>query len=64
MPEKWTGKLVGKMHNERVSQQDIADEVGMSRTYVCMVLNGQKRSPVAEKRFNEAFEAILKKRKG
>lgn len=63
MPEKWTGKLVGKMHNERVSQQDIADEVGVSRTYVCLVLNGQKRSPTAEKRFNEAFEAILKKRK-
>lgn len=63
MPEKWTGRLIGKMHNERVKRQDIANEIGVSKAYISQVLNGQKWSPTAEKRFNAAFEAILQKRK-
>ena len=29
MPEKWTGDLIGRMHNARVTRQDIATELGV-----------------------------------
>lgn len=63
MPEKWTGKLVGKMHNARVTGKELAEELGVSRPYVCQVLNGAKNRKNAEADFNAAFEAILQKRK-
>lgn len=44
MPEEWTGQLVGKMHNERITQGELANELGISKPYVSMILNG-RRSP-------------------
>lgn len=63
MPEKWTGDLIGRMHNARVTRQDIATELGVSKAYVCMLLNGQRTSPTAKKRLNDAFEAVKKAKK-
>lgn len=63
MPEKWTGDLVGKMHNERVSCIELAEELNMTKAYVSMVLNGKRTPPGAKERFEAAFEAILQKRK-
>lgn len=61
-PERWTGILVGKMHNERVSLQDMADEMGVSRSYVSQVLNGKKTPSGCRDRLEFAFESILEKR--
>lgn len=33
MPEKWTGVLIGKMHNARVSYDDLAAELGLTKGY-------------------------------
>ena len=63
MPEKWTGDLVGKMHNERVSCTELAEQLNMTNAYVSMVLNGKRTPPGAKERFEAAFEAILKRRK-
>lgn len=62
MPEKWTGTLVGKMHNECVSVVDLANELGVSRSYVWMILNGARKPPNAKKRLNDAFDAIVQRR--
>ena len=62
MKEKWTGTLIGYMHNNDVSQQDLADELGFSRGYVCMILNGTRRPPDAKERLMEAYNNILAKR--
>lgn len=58
-PERWTGRLVGKMHNERVTLQDMADEMGVTRSYVSQVLNGKKTPSGARDRFEVAFKNIL-----
>ena len=60
--QKWTGVLVGRMHNERVTLQMLADELGLCKGYVSMILNGKRSPPDAEKRLNEAFKSILAKR--
>ena len=62
MPEKWTGKLLGEMHNERVTRTELANELGCTKAYVCMVLNGQKTAKGVEERFANAFKSILERR--
>lgn len=61
MPEKWTGRLVGKMHNERVTFDELAKEMGVSKPYVSMLLNGKRKPPNIQKRMEAALEAIIKR---
>lgn len=62
MPEKWTGDLIGRMHNERVTQDDLAGELNCGKAYISMILNGARSPADAESRLNAAFEAVLAKR--
>ena len=63
MGEKWTGILIGKMHNERITYQDMADEMSVTKAYISMILNGSRKPKEIEKRMQDAFDSILKKRK-
>lgn len=63
MPEKWTGQLIGKMHNARVTYDDIARKLGVGKSYVSMVLNGLRTPKDAKQRFNAAFDEIIAERK-
>lgn len=63
MPEKWTGKLVGKMHIERVTCDDLATELGVTRPYISMILNGHRKPDGIQDRMEAAFESVVSKRK-
>lgn len=63
MPEKWTGDLIGKMHNAEVTYDDLASEMKCGKAYICMILNGRRNPPDAETRLNAAFYRVLEKRK-
>ena len=56
---KWTGELIGKMHNYGVSNKELAKELNFTQEYVSMVLNGKKEPPNAEERFNVALDEII-----
>lgn len=60
--DRWTGELLGKMHVQKVTREDLAAELGVSLAYVSMILNCRKTPKDAEERLNNAFQAILKKR--
>jgi transcriptional regulator with XRE-family HTH domain len=62
MPEKWTGRLVGRMHNERITYDELAAELGVTKSYISMILNGARKPEGIKERMEEAFFAILKKR--
>lgn len=62
MPEKWTGRLVGKMHCERVTVEELAKELGYNKGYVSMILNGKRRPEGARERLEGAFRAIVERR--
>ena len=62
MPEKWTGELLGRMHNARVNAADLAAELGCTKAYVSMVFNGARCPANAQERFESAFQAVLAKR--
>lgn len=63
MVEKWTGRLIGKMHNNGVSITDLAAELGVTKAYVSMILNGARKPPEAKNRLETAVDAIIARRK-
>lgn len=63
MPEKWTGRLIGKMHNERVTYDELGAEMGVTKAYVCMILNGARKPEGIRERMEAALAAVLEKRK-
>ena len=58
LPKKWTGTLVGFMHEHCISQIQLANELGLSTKYVSMVLNGHRDPADAEERFTAAAKRI------
>jgi predicted transcriptional regulator len=64
MPEKWTGRLVGRMHNAGVSYEELGAELGVSKSYVSMILKSKRKPEGIRKRMEDAFEAVLAKRGG
>lgn len=63
MPAKWTGRLIGKMHNERVSYDELAAEMGVTKSYVSMILHEKRKPDGAKDRMEAACDAVLAKRK-
>ena len=63
MVEKWTGRLVGRMHNERVTYDDLAEEMGVTKSYISMILNGARKPEGVRERMEAAFSAVVEKRK-
>ena len=59
MPEKWTGEVIGIMHNNKISYKQLAGKLGWHEKYLSAVLNS-KRNPVgAEQKVRNAIKEIL-----
>lgn len=63
MPEVWTGHLVGKMHNKKITYEELAEELGVTKAYISMILNGKRKPPGIRKRMEDAVDRILIRRK-
>lgn len=63
LPKKWTGDLVGLMHDNKISKTLLAEELGVTREYVSMVLNGHREPTGAEQKFREALDGIIERKK-
>ena len=61
-PPAWTGDLIGRMHNAGVTYDELADEMNVGKSYICMILNGRRTPPDAEGRLNEAFQNALRRK--
>ena len=64
MPETWTGNLIGKMHNKDVTYDELAEEMGVTKSYVSMILNGHRRPPDIRNRMEVDFNSIIQRRNG
>ena len=62
--KKWTGNLVGLMHDNKISKKMLADELGYSREYVSLVMNEHRNPAGADLKFNEAVMIIVKRNNG
>ena len=62
MSQQWTGHIVGLLHMHRITQSELAAELGITAQYVSMVLNGKKSSKGIDKRMQAAIQAIIDRR--
>ncbi|MDD3429310.1 MAG: helix-turn-helix transcriptional regulator [Oscillospiraceae bacterium] len=62
MNDKWTGNLIGKMHNHKISYDDLAKKLNITKSYISMVLNGARKPPNARQRFEAAVAEIIEER--
>ena len=51
MPEAWTGRLIGRMHNNRITYAELGAELGI----------GKPKD--IQKRMENALDAIIERRK-
>ena len=61
LTKKWTGNLVGLMHDHKISKTMLAEELGVTREYVSMILNEHREPAGAEGRFFEAVKNLISK---
>lgn len=59
MPEKWTGALIGKMHNNGIKQKDLADELGFTNAYTGMILRGERKPPNIRQKMENAVDKLI-----
>lgn len=62
MLAQWIGDFVGRMHRNRVTITQISQEMGVTREYLSMILNGHREPPDIEKRVNDALDSIIEKK--
>lgn len=60
--DKWKAELLVKMRINRVTQKQLAEQLGVTPQYVNMVFSGSKSPKKAEINFNTAFETIISQR--
>lgn len=63
MPEKWTGRLVGRLHNERITYEELANELGVTKAYISMILNGARKPEGIKDRMEAAVSSIIERKK-
>ncbi|MBQ9846716.1 MAG: helix-turn-helix transcriptional regulator [Clostridia bacterium] len=51
------------MHNKKITYDDVAEKLGVSKAYVSMILNGSRKPNNIRKRFEEAVKLIIAERK-
>lgn len=63
MPEKWTGNLIGEMHNNRITYDDLAKEMGVTKAYISMILNGARKPEGIRAKMESAVQSIIQQKK-
>ena len=61
MLAQWTGDFVGRMHRHRVTITQLAQEMGVTREYLSMILNGHREPNGIEQRMNDALDNLIEK---
>lgn len=61
MLAQWIGVFVGRMHQYRVTNMQLAQEMGVTREYLSMILNGHREPNGIEQRMNDALDNLIKK---
>lgn len=62
LPETWTGNLIGRMHNKGITYDDLAEEMGVGKAYISMILNGKRKPPNIRERMESAFQSVVSKK--
>lgn len=60
----WTSVIVAFLHQNKITQKQLAEEMGLTNEYICTILSGKKKSPAdIEERMRSAIESIVARRR-
>ena len=62
MPEPWTGRLIGRMHNNKVTLEQLAAYLGWTKSYCSMILNSQRKPRGIREKMEAAVSEIIKEK--
>lgn len=62
MPESWTGNLIGDMHNKGITYEELAAEMGVTKSYISMILNGRRKPDGICERMANAVAVIANRK--
>ena len=62
MPAQWTGRIVGELHNNKLTLKELAKEVGWNDKYLSQVINSENPPKGAEQKLTEAMNRLIEKR--
>ena len=59
MIAQWICDFVGRLHQHRGTITQLSKEMGVTREYLSMILNGHREPPGIESRMNNALDNII-----
>lgn len=62
MPAQWTGRIVGELHNNKLTLKELAKEVNWNDKYLSQVINSENPPKGAEQKLTEAMNRLIEKR--
>ena len=62
MPSEWTGALVLKMHLNKIRWSELADKLGVGKSYISQIKNGYPVSDVMKEKIETAVDEIIAER--
>lgn len=63
LPEPWTGRLIGRMHNNDITMTELAKRMGVTRTYVSLLLSSKRKPPGIRERMESTVAQMIEERK-
>lgn len=62
MPEPWTGRLIGRMHNNEVTLEQLAERLGWTKSYCSMILNSKRKPRGIREKMETAVSELIKEK--
>lgn len=62
MPEPWTGRLIGRMHNNEITLEQLAARLGWTKSYCSLILNSKRKPRGIREKMEAAVSDIIKGR--
>lgn len=63
MPAQWTGRIVGELHNNKLTLKELAKEVNWNDKYLSQVINSENPPKGAEQKLTDAMNRIIARKK-
>ncbi len=60
--DEWIGTAIGKMHLHKITQNEVAAEMGIRRDHLNKILNGKEKPKGAAERVTAAIDRIIARR--
>ena len=60
--QNWIAICIGKMHINKITQEVLADKLGIRRDYLNKILNGKEHPKGAKKRITTALDELIKEK--